>query len=337
MLNLHTKHYLAIEMKIKSALGYSYRMVEILLILSFTAGILSIGLNSHDNAEMGGLLSPCIVAIVWMWFVSLPLFVIYVVSFLRSIPPSSIYKKAVLSLHFLNVALWVLFYLFLPKPEPCDAALMEKHYMTHHDDMYDLIRYVSSSIDDGCSIDLQYRNDEVVTFTIRSKRSFKELKGIENEYELGTKLHSIGLSMQELKEIQSKMRKAGVIGVEVDKDPISVWDAGKSILLFRWYGVNRYQFALYDHTLTETERDEVMRLHQFILYNDSVVFESYGGYPGGRGFPDKDKIQVKVDEIGTDATAVTSAVLKAKEGKKTLLHIPDTFGNYCFMGTFWGD
>ncbi|MBQ5511265.1 MAG: hypothetical protein IIT94_09040, partial [Prevotella sp.] len=85
--------------------------------------------------------------------------------------------------------------------------------------------------------------------------------------------------------------EAGVIGVEVDKNPISVWDAGKSILLFRWYGVNKYQFALYDHSMTETERDEVMRLHQFILYNDSVVFESYGGYPGGRGFPDKETFQ----------------------------------------------
>jgi hypothetical protein len=43
--------------------------------------------------------------------------------------------------------------------------------------------------------------------------------------------------------------------------------------------------------MTETEKDDVLRLHQFILYNDSVVFESHGGYPGGRGFPDKDKFQ----------------------------------------------
>ena len=155
-------------MKIKSALGYSYRMIEILLILSITAGILSIGLSSHDNAEMGGLLSPCIVAIVWMWFVTLPLFVIYVVSFIRSIPPSSIYKKAVLSLHVLNVALWVLFYLFLPKPDPCDAALMENHYKNYHDNMYDLVRYVRSSLNDSCSIVLLYRNDDVQEFTIRN-------------------------------------------------------------------------------------------------------------------------------------------------------------------------
>lgn len=58
--------------------------------------------------------------------------------------------------------------------------------------------------------------------------------------------------------------------------------------------------------------------------------------------------KVKVDEMGTDATAVTSTVLKAKEEKEPSVAcfyadhpfayiIQDTFGNYCFMGTFWGD
>ena len=171
-------------------------MIEILLILSITAGILSIGLNSHDNAEMGGILSPYIVAIVWMWFVTLPLFVIYVRSLIHSIPPSSIYKKAVLSLHVLNVALWVLFYLFLPKPEPCDAALMEEHYKNHHDNMYDLARYVRNALDDSCSITLHYRDNEVVKFMLRNKSDYKECKGIENEHKLDTILHSVGLSMQ---------------------------------------------------------------------------------------------------------------------------------------------
>ena len=99
-----------IEMKIKTILGYSYRVIEVLLILSITAGIVSIGVNSRDKAEMGGILSPCIVAIVWMWFISLPLFIIYVASFIRSIPPVSIYKKAVLSLHKPLQWLWELVY-----------------------------------------------------------------------------------------------------------------------------------------------------------------------------------------------------------------------------------
>jgi hypothetical protein len=83
-------------MKTKPLLSYSYRSIEVLLILSVTIAIFTIGINSHDSAEMGGLLSPCIVAIVWMWFISLPLFVIYIASFIRSIPPVSIYKKMVL-------------------------------------------------------------------------------------------------------------------------------------------------------------------------------------------------------------------------------------------------
>jgi hypothetical protein len=57
-------------MKIKPLLGYSYRAIEILIILSVTIGVLAIGINSHDSAEMGGLLSPCIVAFAWMWFIS---------------------------------------------------------------------------------------------------------------------------------------------------------------------------------------------------------------------------------------------------------------------------
>ena len=230
-------------MKIKPIISYSYRTIEILLIFSVTIGILSIGLSSHDNAEMGGLLSPCIVAIVWMWFITLPLFVIYAASFIRSIPPISIYKKIVLSLHVLNVALWVVFYIFLPKPNPCDAALMEEHYRNHHADMYDLVKYVRNSLDDSCSIVLHYRNDEVVEFKIGNNRDCKECVEIEDEHKLDTILHSVGLSMQKLKEIQSKMHKAGVIGIEINKNPKFKLEE-KSILLFRCYGDTRYQYAL---------------------------------------------------------------------------------------------
>ena len=236
------------------------------------------------------LLNSCIVAIVWLWFISLPLLIIYIASFIRSIPPVSIYKKIVLSLHILNVALWGIFYIFLPKPNPCDAALMEEHYRNHYADMYDLVRDVRNSLDDSCSIVLHYRNDEVVEFKIGNNRDCKECVKIEDEHKLDTILHSVGLSMRKLKEIQSKMHKAGVIGIEINKNPKFELEE-KSILLFRWYGVTRYQYALYYHPMTENERDNVLRLHQFILYNDSVVFESYGGFPGGRGFPDKDEFE----------------------------------------------
>ena len=125
VVNLHTKCQLMIEMNIKSILGYSYRVIEVLLILSITAGIVSMGLSSHDSAEMIGMLMTNIGALAWLWFISLPVFLIVFASFLRcSIPPLSLYKKVVLLLHLLNVVLWFVFYVILPKPEPCDGALM---------------------------------------------------------------------------------------------------------------------------------------------------------------------------------------------------------------------
>lgn len=267
---------------------YLYRIVEVLLILSITAGIIAIGFHSHDNAEMVGLLSPLMVALVLMWFISLPLLIIYVASFFCSIPPSSIYKKAVLLLHILNVALWFLFYFLLPNPAPCDAALMVNHFKTHHDNMYDLVRYVRNSLNDSCSIVLLYRNDDVQEFTLRNKSESKEHIDLSNERQLGTKLQTVGLSMLEFAEIQEIMHKAGVIGIEIDKNHFPQGGTGKSVLLFRWHGVDKYQFALYDHSMTEREKHEVLSLHQHVLYNDSVVFESFGGYPGMRGFPDRD-------------------------------------------------
>ena len=166
-------------MKIKSLLRYSYRVIEFLFILSITAGIVSMGLSSHDSAEMIGMLMTNIGAMAWLWFISLPLLLIVFASFLRcSIPPLSIYKKVVLSLHLLNVVLWFVFYIILPKPEPCDAAMMEEHY--------------------------------------------------KNQEEFDMILHTAGLSMQEMTVIQEKMHKAGIIGIDIKKNPISRWMTAKS-------------------------------------------------------------------------------------------------------------
>jgi hypothetical protein len=46
--------------------------------------------------------------------------------------------------------------------------LMENHFKTHQDNMYDLVNYVRSSLNDSCSIVLLYRNDDVQEFTIRN-------------------------------------------------------------------------------------------------------------------------------------------------------------------------
>lgn len=116
----------------------------------------------------------------------------------------------------------------------------------------------------------------------------EELTDLDDKRELETVLQTAGLSMQEFSVIKEKMHKAGVIGIEIGKNLFPYLEPGKSVLLFRWHGVNRYQFTLYDHPMTEEKKHEVLSLFQHVLYNDSVVFESFGGYPGMRGFPDRD-------------------------------------------------
>lgn len=270
-------------------LKYTYRAIEVLLLLSIAACIIYIGLNSHDSAEMVDLLTAVFVILIWLtrwwWFITLSIIIIVVASFIRClIPPMSLYKKVVLALHILNVVLLFLFYIFLPKPAPCDAATMEKHYKEHQADMYDLVNYVNSALDDSCSIKLEYKFDEVRVFNIENKREYKKCEDIENQQELETALNIVGLSMQELNMIKEKMHKAGIIGIDISNNPC--WNEGRSVLQFRWSGGNLYQYYLYDHPITEEDKHNLF--YPYILYNDSVVFEVQDDL-SGRGFPDKDK------------------------------------------------
>ena len=270
-------------------LKYTYRAIEVLLLLSIAACIIYIGLNSHDSAEMVDLLTTVFVILIWLtrwwWFITLSIIIIGVASFIRCLIASmSLYKKVVLSLHILIVVLLFLFYIFLPKPVPCDAATMEKHYKDHQADMYDLVNYVNSALDDSCSIKLKYKYDEVSIFNIENKRGLKTCKDIENQQELETALNTVGLSMQELNMIKEKMHKAGIIGIDISNNPC--WNEGRSVLQFRWSGGNLYQYYLYDHPITEEDMHNL--IYPYILYNDSVVFEVQDDL-SGRGFPDKDK------------------------------------------------
>lgn len=275
---------------IRDIAKYLYRTMELFLILAITYGIATIGIDSHDNAEMTGLLSPFIVAIVWCWFVTLPFIIIIIASFIRAIPPKTLYKKVVLSIHIFNLLLWLVFYLILPEPTPCDAAIMEQHYKKHKKEMEELRNYVHAALDDSCSIVLLYRNEKIEELRLENKRIDIDCSKKNKEQELASELSKIGITTKELSVIREKMRQAGIIGIEIDKN-CNTYSDDKDILLFRWYGVNKYQFAIYNHALTE---GKYIALNQFILYNDSVVFESYGGYPGGRGFPDKERFERRI-------------------------------------------
>jgi hypothetical protein len=68
-------------MRLKSLLGYSYRVLEVLLLLSITTAIVSMGLTSHDDAEMIDILSSIVIAFVLFWFITIPIFIIVIPQF----------------------------------------------------------------------------------------------------------------------------------------------------------------------------------------------------------------------------------------------------------------
>ena len=75
----------------------------------------------------------------FLFFVSIPIFLIYLVSFFRSLPFRSIWQKVILCGHGVNIALWLLLYFLLPKATPFTIAEMEQHYLSHQAEIHDLI------------------------------------------------------------------------------------------------------------------------------------------------------------------------------------------------------
>lgn len=274
--------------KIKQLGKYGYRTIELLLVLLITYSIFVIGTKSYDRCQMTDALSMLIFGLLWCWFIYLPFIIIIIASFIRAIPPRTIYKKMNLALHIFNIVLWFVFYFSLSQPLPCDAAIMEDHYKKHKDDMHELISYVRSAIDDSCAIRLNYRDDKIQELSIgnHSQKQWWHYTDVKDISQYDSLLNKIGITAEEMTMINEKMRKAGVLGIDIDKKSMSNFESGNT-LLFRWYGANSYLFSLYDHPVTKEVKQDILSLHQFILYNDSVVFESFGGYPGGRGFPDR--------------------------------------------------
>lgn len=88
--------------KIKQLGKYGYRTIELLLVLLITYSIFVIGTKSYDRCQMTDALSMLIFGLLWCWFIYLPFIIIIIASFIRAIPPRTIYKKTNLALHIFN-------------------------------------------------------------------------------------------------------------------------------------------------------------------------------------------------------------------------------------------
>ena len=119
------------ENKGKKILGISYRIFELIVVLLITVLIFAVRFSlfiSHDRVEYIETWEMVLISMAWLFFVSVPLLIVYIVSFFRSLSFRTVLHKIIFGGHILNIMLWFLFYFMLPKAEPITAAMMENHY-----------------------------------------------------------------------------------------------------------------------------------------------------------------------------------------------------------------
>ena len=267
--------------QVKKILGISYRIFELIVVLLVTVLVVTIGLEKYyDRVDYTDAWEMYSIALTWLFFVSLPLLIVYIVSFFRSLTFRTILHKIIFGGHILNIALWFLFYFMLPKPEPITAAMMEKNYLNHEPEMRDLINYTRSCLEDSTGIDFQMRNGEIVELNVNRLWEAGAFWDKESKSQLDSVIISVGITPAEFDTIQAKMTSAGVIGIKTFRKGYMT----ESCLSYAWYGSSNYVYELHDSKVESKE----YRGYDELWLNDSVSFVNMDNLTG-HTFPDRDE------------------------------------------------
>ncbi len=267
--------------QVKKILGISYRIFELIVVLLVTVLVVTIGLEKYyDRVDYTDAWEMYLIALTWLFFVSLPLLIVYIVSFFRSLTFRTILHKIIFGGHILNIALWFLFYFMLPKPEPITAAMMEKNYLNHEPEMRDLINYTRSCLEDSTGIDFQMRNGEIVELNVNRLWEAGAFWDKESKSQLDSVIISVGITPAEFDTIQAKMTSAGVIGIKTFRKGYMT----ESCLSYAWYGSSNYVYELHDSKVESKE----YRGYDELWLNDSVSFVNMDNLTG-HTFPDRDE------------------------------------------------
>ena len=265
--------------QVKKILGISYRIFELIVVLLVTVLVVTIGLEKYyDRVDYTDAWEMYLIALTWLFFVSLPLLIVYIVSFFRSLTFRTILHKIIFGGHILNIALWFLFYFMLPKPEPITAAMMEKNYLNHEPEMRDLINYTRSCLEDSTGIDFQMRNGEIVELNVNRLWEAGAFWDKESKSQLYSVIISVGITPAEFDTIQAKMTSAGVIGIKTFRKGYMT----ESCLSYAWYGSSNYVYELHDSKVESKE----YRGYDELWLNDSVSFVNMDNLTG-HTFPDR--------------------------------------------------
>lgn len=234
------------------------RFMRYVAVAVVTVWLLVIAIEEINEDDFG----VAFLAAFLFFFITIPLVGFWIYSFVKAVRRRTKTDKIFLWFHIADLLLLGgIVYLFNRPPQKCDAFIMAEHYKNA----------------DGFwmkSITESYRR----ILPDKSRLVF-EIDGFEEMNKIDC------LSKRGLKKLKNDLEDLGCIGIEVN----NYSKPNYSTLRFRRIGMGMWLYRLYDRPLTSQQQDSINADPCLIVYNDSTVFEFWGGVFGAQIFVGKDE------------------------------------------------
>lgn len=218
---------------------------------------------------------------LFFFFIVLPVIGASIVLFIKSFSFSNTSWKVYFAWGLVDVLLVVGYNIFVAPDTVCNPDIMAEHYEKNAVKMKELIQYTNQALDDSAAIWLEFKHGDVSHFYVSSKRDSlgSQCRSADAEDKKDSLRAVVGLTSDELEEVEDRLDEMGCIGIRVGKHRASC------TIDFRRVGMGRYSYILFDEPMDEKEKEYYMGDPAYIPYSETVVFEYGGGAIGPQVFP----------------------------------------------------
>ena len=217
---------------------------------------------------------------IFFFFIVLPVIGASIVLFIKSFSFANTSWKVYFVWGVIDILLVVVYNVFEAPNNVCDPDIMAEHYEKNALKMKELIQYTNQALDDSAAIQLEFEHGDISIFHVFSKNiSWSEHWDKDAEGKKDSLMALVGLTPDELEEIQDRLDELGCIGIRVGKHRASC------TIDFRRVAMGLYSYILFDEPMDEKEKEYYMGDPAYIPYSETVVFEYGGGAIGPQTFP----------------------------------------------------
>lgn len=217
---------------------------------------------------------------LFLFFIVLPVIGASIVLFIKSFSFANTSWKVYFVWGVIDILLVVVYNVFEASNTVCDPDIMAEHYEKNAVKMKELVQYTNQALDDSAAIQLEFKHGDISIFHVSSKNvSWSERWDKDAEGKKDSIMALVGLTTDELEEIQDRLDELGCIGIITRKDRASC------VIWFRRVAMGLYSYILYDEPMSEENKEYYMEDPAYIPYSETVVFEYGGGAIGPQTFP----------------------------------------------------